>query len=56
MFCINLLADVDFAEACSASKEAAANGILYAVVRVSKSLKIKMDGNKNHKRPHVHIE
>jgi hypothetical protein len=31
-------------------------GVMRLIVIVLKDIKIRMDGNKNHKRPHVHVE
>jgi hypothetical protein len=49
------LAMTDFNEACSKSASRP-EGLAYLIVKVLRPIKIKMDGNKNHKRPHVHIQ
>jgi hypothetical protein len=31
-------------------------GLVYLIVKLLQPIKIKIDGNKNHKRPHVHVD
>jgi hypothetical protein len=48
------LATTDFHAACSTASRS--KDLLYVIVKVLQTIKIKIDGNKNHKRPHVHID
>ena len=49
------LATIDFQEVI-ASIAARKDDVRYRLIRVLHPIKIKMDANKNHGRPHVHID
>lgn len=50
------LATIDYYEAVAAMQSAKDKGINYLLLKILQPIKIRMDGNKNHKRPHVHID
>jgi hypothetical protein len=50
------LATSDFRAACKRTSESQEYLVSYLIVKALQHIKIKIDGNKNHKRPHVHID
>jgi len=48
------LAKTDFRGACSTANQS--KDLMYLIVKVLQPIRIRIDGNKNHKRPHVHID
>lgn len=50
----NALATTDFQAAYRVANQS--KDLSYLILRVLKPIKIKIDGNKNYKRPHVHID
>jgi hypothetical protein len=50
------LADADFSSAIQNMREDNERGLHYLLVKVLKPIRIKIDGSRNHKRPHIHID
>jgi hypothetical protein len=50
------LATTDFYSAMQSMKNENKRGLHYLLVKILQPIKIKIDGNKNHKRPHIHID
>lgn len=50
------LAITDFNTAVERANRGRAKGMMYLIVKELERIRIKIDGNKNHKRPHLHID
>jgi hypothetical protein len=48
------LATSDFRSACNSMSQS--KDLHYLILKVLQPIRLKMDGNKNHKRPHLHID